>query len=259
MINPPLIEGYAEPIQLELELTRIPLNVYVEDATRIDSITSDGPFNYEVDNSTIILLGRPKKPLYVLQLWHNGVSESILLKRTKPKLHSFLYVGIANSVKVKGDFNKWDPETLVLNKNGNSFTDYALLSPGKYEYLFEVDGKEILDPFNRDSVQNEDKWHSVLTIPGVDVRQSPTIDVSRYTSSTIQLSAQKMSNVYVLWQNTLIKDFVTVDENGIKIEVPANANELDKSTIRVWAENDESFSEVLEIELQFGEVVPNEN
>ncbi len=259
VLDEPLISGLADPVQLELELTRIPMSNYVEDPTRIDSVTSDGPFNYEIDNSDIILIGRPQKQLYVLHLWSNGFKESILLKRTKPILHSFLYIGDAKEVKVKGDFNEWDEELLKLKKSDKSFTDYVLLRPGEYEYLFVVDDKEILDPYNKDSVQNDGEWRSVLTVPGTDVRKSPTIDLIGNNDRKIQLTAQKISNVYVFWQNTLLtSDFISNTENGFIITIPNNATELDNSTIRIWAENEESFSEALEIELQSGKVILEE-
>ncbi len=253
VMMPPLINGLAQPVQLELELTRIPMSNYVENPGQIDSITSDGPFNYEVDNSDIILLGRPKKQLYVLHLWSNGFKETVLLKRTKPILHSFLYLGEAKEVTVKGDFNDWGDKSIVLKRKDNSFTNYVLLRPGEYEYLFVVDGEEILDPYNKDSIQSESRWHSVLTIPGVDIRKSPTLDIIGYDNQSIQLSIQKTTNVYAFWQNTLLD--ISFNENEVKINIPINALEVEQSFIRVWAENEESFSEKLQIELRDGNVV----
>lgn len=259
VLDPPLINHIAQPVQLELELTQIPLEEYIDDATRIDSITTNGPFNQQIDNSNILLLGRPQKPLYVLNIWSDGVAENLLLKRTRPILHNFLYIGKANGVKVKGDFNDWNPN-LILERNGNAFSDYLLLRPGRYEYLMMVDGREILDPYNKDSVLTDGRWHSVLSISGSDVQKSPIVRVASFSDKSISVSFQKTLGYYVFWQNTLLKsDLVEQTETGIQIEIPSNARTIEQSLIRVWTENVENGSEVLEIELKDGEMLDEEN
>jgi glycosidase len=58
-------------------------------------------------------------------------------------------------VTVFGNFNFWDRDGLVMKRNAAG--DYSLrvpFEPGQYEYLFSVDGREILDPANPDSVPN---------------------------------------------------------------------------------------------------------
>ncbi|MEP1096334.1 MAG: glycogen-binding domain-containing protein [Cyclobacteriaceae bacterium] len=260
VLDPPLIKLDAEPVQLELELTSIPMSTYSGDPSRIDSLTTDGPFNYQVDNSNIQLFGRPKKPLYVLNMWENGIPESILLKRTKPKLHNFLYIGDASGVKVIGDFNNWKPD-LVLNKNrnGKAFSDYLLLRPGKYEYRLLVDGKEMLDPYNKDSVSRDGRWNSLLEIPGTNVRKSPVLSIVSSSKNKVLISLEKANGFYVFWENMLLtSDFVTQTEKGIEVQIPSNAKEVDRSTLRFWAENVDN-SVVLEVNMVFGEVVLNEN
>lgn len=253
----PLIEELGQPFQLDLEHSRIPMRNYVEDPSKIDSISSDAPFNYEIDNSNIILLGRPQKPLYVLQLWSNGIPETIVMKKTRPVLYSFLYLGDANGVKVKGDFNDWNQEKLILNKNQNSFSDYQLLTAGRYEYRFVVDGIDMLDPYNKDSVESDSGWNSVLTIPEYDPKKIPVIDLVEYTDDVLTFTFEKMSGLYVLWQNTLLpQDFIENDEGTIKVYIPANAKDVESSVIRVWAENEDGYED-MEVQLRYGNVVPD--
>jgi len=257
VLDPPLIKIGSEPVQLELELTSIPMSSYSDDPLRVDSITTDGPFSYEVDNSNLQLFGRPKKPLYVLNMWEDGIPESILLKRTKPKLHNFLYIGDASGVKVMGDFNNWEPD-LILNKNGKAFSDYLLLRPGKYEYRLLVDGKEMLDPYSKDSVSRDGRWNSLLEIPGFDIRKSPVLGVVSSSKNKVLISLKKANGFYVFWENMLLpSDFVTQTEEGIEIEVPSNAREKEHSTLRFWAENAEN-SAVLKIELKYGVMLNEE-
>lgn len=52
----------------------------------------------------------------------------------------------AAEVFISGDFNKWKPQR--MNKKNNEWIYSAPLIKGSYRYVFIVDGREILDPFN---------------------------------------------------------------------------------------------------------------
>ena len=69
----PLIIGAATPIQLDQQVTNVILEDYVLKPERIDSITTDGPFNLEIDNSILRIVGRSKQPIYNLTflVWRN--------------------------------------------------------------------------------------------------------------------------------------------------------------------------------------------
>jgi 1,4-alpha-glucan branching enzyme len=61
----------------------------------------------------------------------------------------------ATQVCVAGSFNDWKPEKtpLVPQGNGRWVGDLAV-QPGRYEYLFVVDGQWVPDPNAKESVQN---------------------------------------------------------------------------------------------------------
>src|SRR5260221_4708293 len=61
----------------------------------------------------------------------------------------------ATQVCVAGSFNDWKPETtpLVPKDNGRWVGDLTI-KPGRYEYLFVVDGQWVPDPNAKESVQN---------------------------------------------------------------------------------------------------------
>ncbi len=254
----PLIIGKATPILLDLERTLIPIEDYVFDPQRIDSITTDGPFRVEIDNSNVILTGRPKKSLYEMTFWSNGKGESVLLKRTKKSLYSFFYRGNAREVKVKGEFNAWNPNNTVLDKDGTSFTSHVLLSPGSYQYLFVVDGKEIRDPFNVDSVSNGmGGWNSVINFPGPDRAKLPIIRTSSFSGNSIELeSSNSITNIYAYWGNVrLPDDYIQLENDKIKVSIPQNAETIERSAIRLWAENQEGVSNDVLVPLHFGKVL----
>ncbi|MEQ9404296.1 MAG: hypothetical protein RIM99_11950 [Cyclobacteriaceae bacterium] len=250
----PLINGTTDPIVMDTERTVIPMSDYVSDPFRIDSVTTDGPFAMEIDNSNILLYGRPDRSLYLMSFWSKGIAESVLIRPVKKSLHSFLYDKKAKGVRIIGDFNNWDIEGTIMKRSRNAFTSYLLLSPGKYSYRFVVDGKEVTDPFAQDSIRDESGiWTSVLTISEKIGR--PDMKIRSQTSEKLGIGISELpEKIYVLWQNTRLTDFIVKsDEKEIEIDIPLNARKIDFSTIRIWVENRKGVTTELKIPLYFGE------
>ncbi len=61
----------------------------------------------------------------------------------------------AKEIKLAGDFNNWNADAVKLRKSKNNvwFKD-LLLSPGRYEYKFVVDGNWMNDPDNQNKAMN---------------------------------------------------------------------------------------------------------
>jgi hypothetical protein len=61
----------------------------------------------------------------------------------------------ASAVSVAGDFNNWDPQAHPLRKGKEGVWKVVLrLKPGRYEYMFIVDGQWLEDPRNPNRVPN---------------------------------------------------------------------------------------------------------
>jgi hypothetical protein len=61
----------------------------------------------------------------------------------------------AKNVCVAGSFNGWKPEkTPLIRKGDGSWVGNLSVNPGRYEYLFVVDGQWLPDPTAKESVQN---------------------------------------------------------------------------------------------------------
>ncbi|HRT07735.1 MAG TPA: glycogen-binding domain-containing protein [Candidatus Paceibacterota bacterium] len=61
----------------------------------------------------------------------------------------------AKSVCVAGTFNQWRPEQTPLRPAGNGrWVGDLRITPGRYEYLFVVDGQWVPDPNARETVRN---------------------------------------------------------------------------------------------------------
>ena len=61
----------------------------------------------------------------------------------------------ANEVILMGDFNKWNPKMHPMKNDGNgTWKKIVMLSPGRYEYKFLVDGQWREDPRNGQVCRN---------------------------------------------------------------------------------------------------------
>jgi 1,4-alpha-glucan branching enzyme len=72
----------------------------------------------------------------------------------------------ARQVFVAGSFNNWQPEQTPLVAAGNGrWTGDLKVAPGRYEYLFVVDGQWLPDPNAKQTVENPfGGRNSVLTV-----------------------------------------------------------------------------------------------
>lgn len=71
----------------------------------------------------------------------------------------------AKEVRIAGDFNRWNPDSLALvKKDARTWEAIVPLPPGRYKYLCHIDGQEVLDPLNPDTETESGRKVSVLTV-----------------------------------------------------------------------------------------------
>ena len=60
----------------------------------------------------------------------------------------------AKSVALAGSFNNWQPTAALKPTRAGDWKGELKLPPGRYEYLFVVDGQWLPDPSAREAVPN---------------------------------------------------------------------------------------------------------
>jgi 1,4-alpha-glucan branching enzyme len=79
-------------------------------------------------------------------------------KAAQPKINHVAFELVkadARRVCVAGSFNQWQPEkTPLAPAGGGKWVGELNVTPGRYEYLFVVDGQWLPDPNAKESVQN---------------------------------------------------------------------------------------------------------
>ena len=99
-----------------------------------------------------------------------GQQMAIPVSIAREVTHRFVYRPAEKPEKVTvfGSFNAWNRNELPLtDEDGDGTYQITIpLEPGRYEYKFFVDGREVLDPQNPDSISNPfGSYNSLLTIP----------------------------------------------------------------------------------------------
>jgi 1,4-alpha-glucan branching enzyme len=98
-------------------------------------------------------MAKPKsKPKALSKPMTKTVSEP----KIKRRRITFSYeAGSAREVALMGDFNHWNPKKNVMKNNGKgTWSRIVMLTPGRYEYKFFVDGVWTLDPQNSQTCSN---------------------------------------------------------------------------------------------------------
>ena len=80
----------------------------------------------------------------------------VKLIRTKKYLFTYKPVSGEKQVNLFGQFNSWDRQSLPMKDlDGDGILEVEVpLDPGRYEYKFFIDGKEVVDPANPVKVSN---------------------------------------------------------------------------------------------------------
>ena len=144
-----------------------------------------------------------------------------------------------HSVNLFGIFNNWDRNNLPMKLENGIYSSTLELEPGRYQYKYFVDGEEVLDPVNKETVPNGlGGYNSVAVVPDLHNEKvflhklkmnliSSGTDFRFYfeTEKEINLSA---NNVIALFDNHKIENkFIQVQGNIISIK--ASPAELKKA------------------------------
>jgi glycosidase len=122
-----------------------------------------------------------------------------------------------------------------------------------------LDGDQNHDANNPNKVDNGyGKFNSILQVEG-NSDKFPVLHTDKIENGKFTISAENnATKIFVYWQNYLLPENFVKNENGIiTINIPMEAEKLDRSFIRVWSMNEWGTSNDLLIPLQKGNVLTN--
>jgi len=208
-----------------------------------------------------------------LSFLFNDQQYELPVKVVERKYITFTYVpeGSAENVCVFGNFNFWLRDQLMMSKGDDgTFSITIPFEPGQYEYLFGVDGREILDPSNPDSVPNGlGGYNSPLKVLPDFTGKRPFITPREFkTANPLELTFNLLTNDYegaiahydiiALADNHRISsNRIKVCDNQIKLRLPKKtANESRR--IRLAWSGDVTTSNLEEVILESGKPASND-
>ncbi len=152
---------------------------------------------------------------------------------TLKEKHTFKYKpeGNPKNVNLFGSFNGWNRENIPMHKNKEGIYETNVpLDPGRYEYKFYVDGKEIIDPVNPAKTPNGfGDFNSVIKVENrhsgkaylhiLDEKLTGDVfTISFYYEKENQTSPIDHKNVLALLNNNeIIRDDIAIKGDTISI------------------------------------------
>ncbi|MDP1621701.1 MAG: alpha-amylase family glycosyl hydrolase [Bacteroidales bacterium] len=255
----------SAPILVDADSTVIMLADYLVNPKQIDSLELDKSLTATISADSTQMVIKPAArdfpKLSVLKLWSEGYSYSLMLKKSNRLKFRFTFDPKNKKykhVQIKGQMNEWNAASgYLFEKDGKWHIDFHLY-PGKYQYKLLIDGNEISDPANTDSVSNGlGGFNSLLTLGNLNQSGLPDLYTSSAEGRKIVIGLNNNADsIFVFWQNYLLeKKFWKRDSNGIVIEIPRKAREFGRSFIRVWAFNKSGISNEVLVPLEKGKIL----
>ncbi len=179
---------------------------------------------------------------------------------------SFKPVNKINSVSVFGSFNNWnkDANPMTYNSSKGCYEVEIPLIPGRYNYKFFVDGKEIVDPENPDRTPTGfDDFNSVLTINEPKKEKcylhidEVKYDLERTFFSFIyerENQKYKLTNkdIFLLLDNQRLPEkFFVIENNRITVSLPKHLFKGNK-TLRIAVSQKDRYTNLQSIILKDG-------
>ena len=238
----PDVIGLIKPFQLTGVETELILEDVFTDPAKLASVETEQGLSAQISDEKTTLairitgdIGRYSNLRFVLQ---DGSSyDQLLIAPSKRPVTLRLRDADYREVAVKGEMNAWNTNLGQMElQNGVWEVDFEL-QPGDYQYIFVVDGKEMLDPKNpRRAANGLGGENSLLSLKQADPSRLPKLRVVDAVPGRVQISMENPGAVLAYWQNQQIN--AEPDEAGFSLNIPEEALDYDRSYIRVYSQNE---------------------
>ena len=258
----PISKGLASPVYMSTSETEIFLTDYILDVDKIDSIQESKYFKTTLSNDKNKLVIVPTvyfKPIQNLTLYVAGEKYDIpLFKNTNKKAVFSIPKDKKNkTVAFKSQIVGW--QSVPMDDKITYWEYETNLAPGKYQYLFVVDGKEQLDADNPNKVSNgQGGYNSVFEVADQS-NKTPFIISKIQNGDTFSLTSENSieESLIYIGNKLLPKEFIKIDSDTHKLTITIPENNHDKTSIRIFAYNFFGRGNDVLIPINKGKVIAN--
>lgn len=254
----------ASPILLGHGSNLLDLRDYFDDPSIVDSVKTDARVPIHLQDGILSIESRPAMTrMSTLRFFCGASYYDVLLRapRSIPISIKLMDRGY-KSVKIKGEMTDWSSDQIIFNKEEDFWIGKAEINPGKYPYLFEVDGKDQKDPANAAQVPDGTGGdYSLMTVGEYNFDQRPRLISNRFNESSVFIEAyNKVHRVYAFWNNERaellrLESDPSLDASKYVINIPSKSAKIKRSYLRVYAYNQAGIANDLLIPLEYGHVI----
>lgn len=261
------IIGLASPVNLNPDTTRVFIRGYFPEMPQFDSIAANDALSlsFSEDSSNLILTADNENlpTLSVLNFYIDEDSQSILLKKSEMVKHRLTFDPKGKkyeTVKMKGEMNAWNPESTPFSYADGLWTAEIKLEPGSYQYCYVVDGQEMIDPSNPDSVSNGmGGFNSVMRVGNTSDTAPPKLHTLSFDEKSLRIDADgTVDDIFFFVDNQMLPKSFYSEQNGVyNLTLPSALAEKESAFIRAYAYNAGGLSNDILIPLKKGKVLDN--
>jgi hypothetical protein len=243
--NPQRFEDIIDPLNLsagETDSVSVLDLYYSKDYNPVFDRNENLEIKYNKENNLLIIT--PSELFEgITNIRFNTGSEIkyIPVSVTVKQMQSFSYKPDTKPQKVNlfGSFNSWNREEFPMeDTNGSGIYEISIpVEPGRYEYKFFVDGKEVVDPQNPDKISNGmGDFNSLINVPSrhhgnhslhliSSGKEDSELIINFYLDNDLREIAFTKDNIFCYLDNNLLSnDKVTVGPNSYSVQL--NKNDL---------------------------------
>jgi glycosidase len=232
-------KGLASPVYMEKGETTVFLSDYLLNPSEIDSIKKSKYYQFKITKDKQQITISPNKyfkHIQNLKIYSNGKEYDIPLFKNNKKtvILSLPKKPEYQSVAIKGQFTNW--QTIPLQDKGSLWEYKADLVPGQHQYLFVINKKEELDPYNSKKISNGmGGFNSLYEIPDKSASTPFLESISTNNNSFTLHSDNAIEKVLVYIGNQLLPEqYVKNTMNDVNIEIPKTYTKKDYLRIYVY-------------------------
>ena len=221
------LPGLASPIQLGYDSTVVILGDYFLHPEKIESVQVPDELNifWDDEHHLLHMQGNIEKGMATATFTIEGVDYSIPIKKSTQELYEYNFDPGSSeyaAVEIMGSFNAWNRNANAMVSENGTYKTSFILFPGQYQYKLILDGVEVLDPNNPDSIANGiEGYNSVLNVGDEPVHKLQIAPTEVEKNRIYVESFYSTSEPFVFWQNSaLSQDYIEMVEGGFWITIP---------------------------------------